>query len=95
MVHSVTLQSAQLAVLSHKKTGDVAAARPNAAHPAQPATQNISLATALAQKGPPFDAERVQALQADIISGKYRIDLGAIADGMLCFGAGAPSVSHD
>jgi len=95
MVHSVTLQLAQLAVLSHKKTADVAAARPNAPHPAQPATENITLATALAQKGPPFDAERVQALRADIMSGKYRIDLGAIADGMVRFSAGTPSVTHD
>lgn len=86
MVHSVTLNSAQLAVVSHKKTADIAAPQPNVGPPAKPTTQNISLATALAQKGPPFDAERVASLKAAIASGKFRIDLGAIADGVMRFG---------
>nr|WP_315458841.1 flagellar biosynthesis anti-sigma factor FlgM [uncultured Sphingorhabdus sp.] len=91
MVHSVTLKSAQLAVVSHKKTAEVAAPQPNVMHSEKPTTQNISLATALAQKGPPFDAARVASLQAAIASGKYRIDLGAIADGVMRFGTGAPA----
>jgi len=91
MVHSVTLNPAQLAVVSHKKTTDIAAAQPHAVPPAKPTTQNISLATALAQKGPPFDAERVASLKAAIASGKFRIDLGAIADGVMRFGTSTPA----
>jgi len=95
MVHPVTLQSAQLAVVSHKKIADVGVPRPDASHPAKSTTPNISLATALAQKGPPFDAERVASLRAAIASGKYHVDVGAIADGILHFSTGTPRVAHD
>lgn len=94
MVHSVTLQAAQLAVVSHKKAADIVP-QSNATHPAPSAVQNISLAKALAQQGPAFDAERVVALRAAIASGEYRIDLGAIADGMMGFGTGTAGRPHD
>ena len=95
MVDLVTLQAAQLAVVSHKKAADVAVPQPNAARTAQPAAQNISLAKALAQQGPAFDAERVAALRAAIAAGEYHIDLGAIADGMMRFGTGTAARPHD
>lgn len=48
--------------------------------------QSLSLAAALTQLGPPFDAEKVATLKAAIASGDYRIHLGNIADGIIRFG---------
>lgn len=50
------------------------------------AAQNLSLAAALAQKGPPFDADKVASLRAAIASGSYQINLGSVADGIIRFG---------
>lgn len=50
------------------------------------APQSLSLASALAQKGPPFDADKVASLRAAIASGNYQINLGNIADGIIRFG---------
>lgn len=50
------------------------------------AVHNLSLAGALAQKGPPFDADKVASLRAAISSGNYQIDLGSVADGIIRFG---------
>lgn len=50
------------------------------------APHSLSLASALAQKGPPFDAGKVASLKAAIASGNYQINLGNIADGMIRFG---------
>ncbi len=50
------------------------------------APYSLSLASALAQKGPPFDADKVASLKAAIASGNYQINLGNIADGMIRFG---------
>lgn len=56
-------------------------------HNAQPAhPQSLSLASALAHLGPPFDASKVASLRAAIASGSYQIDLGKIADGIVRFG---------
>ncbi len=52
------------------------------------APQTLSLASALAQKGPPHDADKVARLRAAIASGAYAIDLGAVADAMMRFGSG-------
>jgi flagellar biosynthesis anti-sigma factor FlgM len=51
----------------------------------QPRT--ISLAAALAELGPPYDAARVASLKAALDDGSYRIDLGNIADAILSFGS--------
>lgn len=50
------------------------------------APHSLSLASALAQKGPPFDAGKVASLKAAIASGNYQINLGNIAEGMIRFG---------
>jgi flagellar biosynthesis anti-sigma factor FlgM len=65
-------------------------ARPGQSNAGQVTTapRNLSLAAALAQKGPPFDADKVASLRAAIASGAYKIDLGAVADGMIRFGGG-------
>jgi flagellar biosynthesis anti-sigma factor FlgM len=52
----------------------------------QNAAPRLSLAAALAQKGPPFDAERVASLKAAIASGTYKVDLASVADGIIRFG---------
>jgi flagellar biosynthesis anti-sigma factor FlgM len=49
---------------------------------------SLSLASALAQKGPPFDADKIATLRAAIASGSYQISLGHIADGIIRFGLG-------
>ncbi len=51
-----------------------------------PPPPSLSLASALAQKGPPFDASKVASLKAAIASGNYQINLGTIADGIIRFG---------
>ena len=55
-----------------------------AASPAAP--HSLSLATALARLGPPYDAGKVASLKAAIASGSYQIRLADIADGMVRFG---------
>lgn len=52
----------------------------------QAAPQSLSLAAALTQLGPPYDADKVATLRAAIASGAFRIHLGSIADGMIRFG---------
>jgi flagellar biosynthesis anti-sigma factor FlgM len=47
---------------------------------------SLSLASALAQKGPPFDADKIASLRAAIASGSYQTNLGNIADGIVRFG---------
>ena len=47
---------------------------------------SLSLASALAQKGPPFDADKIASLRAAIAGGSYQINLGNIADGIVRFG---------
>lgn len=49
-------------------------------------SRNLSLASALAQMGPPFDASKVALLKAAIASGTYQINLGDIADAIVRFG---------
>jgi negative regulator of flagellin synthesis FlgM len=53
-----------------------------------PTAQSLSLAAALAQKGPPFDAGKVASLKAAIASGTYKVDLASVADGIIRFGGG-------
>jgi anti-sigma28 factor (negative regulator of flagellin synthesis) len=48
--------------------------------------QSLSLAAALTQLGPPYDADKVATLRAAIASGDYRIQLGNIANGIIRFG---------
>ena len=62
------------------------AARPSENIVTVSSPQRLSLAAALAQKGPPFDAGKVASLKAAIASGTYRVDLASIADGMIRFG---------
>lgn len=92
MVQSVSSKMPQLVVLSQKSAPDIAGLRSNDAQAtAKPAAAHISLASALAQKGPPFDAERIASLKEAIASGTYRIDLGAIADSVIRFGSHDPA----
>lgn len=58
--------------------------KPDAVPPTN--ARSLSLASALAQMGPPFDAGKVASLKAAIASGSYQINLGAIADGIVRFG---------
>jgi len=88
MVQSVTSKMPQVVVLSQKSAPDMAGVRSNGVHAnTKPAAAHISLASALAQQGPPFDAQRIASLKEAIASGSYRIDLGAIADGVIRFGS--------
>lgn len=86
MVHSVTSKSPQLVSVLPKLGSDSPTIRNDRAAAPQPAAHSISLASALAQKGPPFDAAQIASLKEAIASGNYRIDLGAIADGVIRFG---------
>lgn len=61
-------------------------ARDSASVVSHSAPPRLSLAAALAQKGPPFDAERVASMKAAIASGEYRIDLTAVAEAIIRFG---------
>jgi flagellar biosynthesis anti-sigma factor FlgM len=61
-------------------------AQPRAATVSHAGPQHLSLAAALTQLGPPYDAEKVNSLKAAIASGDYQIDLGNIADGIIRFG---------
>ena len=86
MVDSVTFGPARLASgLRASSAPDTVTKRENILQPAAP--HSLSLATALAHKGPPFDAEKVASLKAAISSGAYKVDLGTIADGIIRFGA--------
>jgi flagellar biosynthesis anti-sigma factor FlgM len=86
MVDSVNFRPAKPVPLSHVVTQrDTQPSRTNDAV-VSPHTQSLSLASALAQMGPPFDAGKVDFLKAAIANGSYRIDLGAIADGIIRFG---------
>jgi flagellar biosynthesis anti-sigma factor FlgM len=85
MVDSVKFGPARLAPgLRASGAVDAVPKRENMLKPAAP--HSLSLATALAQKGPPFDAEKVASLRAAISSGAYKVDLGTIADGIIRFG---------
>jgi flagellar biosynthesis anti-sigma factor FlgM len=66
--------------------GDVVRIAQPAVAPAAP--QALSLAAALAQKGPPYDAGKVAQLRAAIASGAYAIDVGTVADAMMRFSGG-------
>ena len=87
MVHPVTYKPLQQVGVPHKVASDLPTRRNDQAQTVQPVAHHISLASALAQKGPPFDAERVASLQEAIANGDYRINLGAIADGIIRFGS--------
>jgi negative regulator of flagellin synthesis FlgM len=91
MVHSVTSKPPVSVGIGQKAASEIPKLRTEKTQNVQPAAQNISLATALAQKGPPFDAARIASLKEAISSGNYRIDLGAIADGVIRFGSKSPS----
>ncbi|MFN0047232.1 MAG: flagellar biosynthesis anti-sigma factor FlgM [Sphingorhabdus sp.] len=85
MVDSVSFGPARLAPgLRASGALEAAPKRESALKPAAP--HSLSLATALAQKGPPFDAEKAASLRAAIASGTYKVDLGTIADGIIRFG---------
>ena len=73
---SVSIKQLQPTVAAKQEQSD---AIPKAVH-------NLSLAGALAQKGPPFDADKVASLRAAIASGSYQINLGSVADGIIRFG---------
>lgn len=90
MVHSVTSKPLQLVGVPPKMVSDGTALRNDKAPAPQPAAHHISLASALAQKGPPFDAAKIASLKEAMASGNYRIDLGAIADGVIRFGLHNP-----
>lgn len=85
MVDSVTFGPARLAPgLRASGAAEAAPKREKMLKPAAP--HSLSLATALAQKGPPYDAEKVASLRAALASGAYKVDLGAVADGIIRFG---------
>jgi negative regulator of flagellin synthesis FlgM len=75
-VPPAALRGAKYAAPIHAKNADTHLSAPH----------SLSLASALAQKGPPFDADKVASLKAAIASGNYQINLGNIADGMIRFG---------
>lgn len=87
MVQPVTSKPPQLVGAPQKMVSDGSALREDKLQAIQPVAQHISLAAALAQKGPPFDAERIASLKEAIARGNYRIDFGAIADGVIRFGS--------
>jgi flagellar biosynthesis anti-sigma factor FlgM len=85
MVDSVTFGPARLAPgLRASGAAEAAPKREKMLKPAAP--HSLSLATALAQKGPPYDTEKVASLRAALASGAYKVDLGAVADGIIRFG---------
>ncbi len=90
MVHSVTNKPAHLSGVPQKMVPDALTPRVDKKQAVEPVAHHISLASALAQKGPPFDAERIASLKEAMANGNYRIDLGAIADGIIRFGSGKP-----
>lgn len=51
-----------------------------------PASAQYVLAAALAQTGPPYDADKVARLRAAIGTGAYAIDFIAVADAMMRIG---------
>jgi len=90
MVDSVTSKPPILAGVGQKMASDIPELRPKKIQNIKPVAHNISLASALAQNGPPFDAARIASLKEAISRGNYRIDLGAIADGIIRFGSKSP-----
>lgn len=87
MVDSVTSKPPLLAGSVQKMVSDNPTLRTGNTQHVQPVAHHISLASALAQKGPPFDAEKIASLKEAIASGNFQIDLGAIADGIIRFGS--------
>lgn len=85
MVDSVSFGTARPVPQSRLVATEVPANRKADAKPPTNA-RSLSLASALAQMGPPFDAGKVASLKAAIASGSYQINLGAIADGIVRFG---------
>lgn len=86
MVHSVTSKPPQLVSAPQKMVSDAQKLRSEKGQATPMVAHHISLASALAQKGPPFDAEKIASLKEAMASGNYRIELGAIADGVIRFG---------
>jgi flagellar biosynthesis anti-sigma factor FlgM len=85
MVDSVTFGTARPVPQSRLFVTKVPASkRADTAPPTN--ARSLSLASALAQMGPPFDAGKVASLKAAIASGSYQINLGEIADGIVRFG---------
>lgn len=90
MVDSVTFRLAKpVPITNRHQTPHPASAGKSNADLQLSAPHSLSLASALAQKGPPFDADKVASLKAAIASGNYQINLGNIADGMIRFGFSA------
>lgn len=85
MVDSVSFGTARPVPQSRRAATEVPANRKADATPPTNA-RSLSLASALAQIGPPFDAGKVASLKAAIASGSYQINLGDIADGIVRFG---------
>lgn len=87
MVDSVTFGPAKPVPARSLPTATLAACSAAKDAPISVATaHSLSLASALAQKGPPFDADKVASLRAAIASGSYQINLDNIANGIIRFG---------
>jgi flagellar biosynthesis anti-sigma factor FlgM len=87
MVDSVTFgQAKPVPARRSLVANEVVRSATNDAKSSATATHSLSLASALAQKGPPFDADKVASLRAAIASGRHQINLGNIADGIISFG---------
>jgi Anti-sigma-28 factor, FlgM len=78
MVDSVTFGPARPVPGSRVQAVRLDAPKP-AATASQAGPQHLSLAAALTQLGPPYDAQK-------IANGSYQINLGDIADGIIRFG---------
>ena len=85
MLDTVSFGTARPVPQSRPATQDVRTfTKADAAPPTN--ARSLSLASALAQMGPPFDAGKVASLKAAIASGSYQINLADIADGIVRFG---------
>ncbi len=51
-------------------------------------SETLSLATALAQQGPPVESAKVAQLRAAVDGGTYVVDVATLADAMMRFGGG-------
>lgn len=91
MVDSVTFGPAKPVPLSRNVAPNAQLASKVSMPSSLASAQRLSLASALAQMGPPFDAGKVASLKAAIASGSYQIDLGSIADGIVRFGINDPA----
>jgi flagellar biosynthesis anti-sigma factor FlgM len=85
MVDSVTFGPARPVPGPRVQAVRLGAPKP-AATVSQAGPQHLSLAAALTQLGPPYDAQKIASLKAAIASGSYQINLGDIADGIIRFG---------